>query len=316
MSQISSTASKNQNYGVFSWFYSLWKFSRPHTIIGTSLSVICLYLIANGNLENCLKLSHLWQLLGVWIACLLGNVYIVGLNQLEDVAIDRINKPHLPVAAGEFSQRQGQWIVGTTGVLALVIAAFFGSWLLTTVATSLAIGTAYSLKPIRLKRFPFLAALCIFSVRGIIVNLGLFLQFNNHLNDRNEIPLSIWVLTLFILIFTVAIAIFKDVPDMEGDKQYNISTFTLLLGKEKILALSLWIVSSCYLSTILAGILQLPGTNSVFLVISHTGLLILLWWRSRQVDLENKIAIAQFYQFIWKLFFLEYLFFPAACLLP
>jgi homogentisate phytyltransferase / homogentisate geranylgeranyltransferase len=316
MSQISSTATKNQKYEVFSWFYSLWKFSRPHTIIGTSLSVICLYLIANGNLENCLKLSHLWQLLGVWIACLFGNVYIVGLNQLEDVAIDRINKPHLPIAAGEFSHRQGQWIVGINGVLAMVVAAFFGSWLLTTVATSLAIGTAYSLKPIRLKRFPFLAALCIFSVRGIIVNLGLFLQFNNRLNNQNEIPLSIWVLTLFILIFTVAIAIFKDVPDMEGDKQYNISTFTLLLGKEKILVLSLWIVSSCYLGTILAGILQLPGTNSVFLVISHTGLLILLWWRSRQVDLENKIAIAQFYQFIWKLFFLEYLFFPASCLLP
>jgi homogentisate phytyltransferase/homogentisate geranylgeranyltransferase len=316
MSQISSTAAKNRKYGFFSWFYSLWKFSRPHTIIGTSLSVICLYLIANGNLENCLELSHLWQGLGVWLACLFGNVYIVGLNQLEDVAIDKINKPHLPIAAGEFSQHQGQWLVGITGILALVVAGFFGNWLFATVGVSLVIGTAYSLEPIRLKRFPFLAALCIFSVRGIIVNLGLFLHFNNSLNNQNEIPLSVWILTLFILIFTVAIAIFKDVPDTEGDKQYNISTFTLLLGKEKIFALSRGIVSSCYLGIILAGILRLPGTNSVFLVISHTGLLGLLWWRSRQVDLENKIAIAQFYQFIWKLFFLEYLFFPTACLLP
>jgi homogentisate phytyltransferase / homogentisate geranylgeranyltransferase len=38
-----------------------------------------------------------------------------------------------------------------------------------------------------------------------------------------------------------------------------------------------------------------------------------LYWRSRDVDLEQKVAIADFYQFIWKLFFLEYLLFPLAC---
>ena len=28
------------------WLYAFWKFSRPHTIIGTSLSVLGMYLIA------------------------------------------------------------------------------------------------------------------------------------------------------------------------------------------------------------------------------------------------------------------------------
>ena len=28
------------------WLYALWKFSRPHTIIGTSLSVLGVYLVA------------------------------------------------------------------------------------------------------------------------------------------------------------------------------------------------------------------------------------------------------------------------------
>jgi homogentisate phytyltransferase/homogentisate geranylgeranyltransferase len=59
----------------------------------------------------------------------------------------------------------------------------------------------------------------------------------------------------------------------------------------------------------------LPGVNTIFLVSTHLGLLFLLWWRSFQVDLLDKVAIASFYQFIWKLFFLEYLLFPAACLL-
>jgi len=42
----------------------------------------------------------------------------VGLNQLEDVAIDRINKPHLPLAAGEFSRPA--LIVAITGSLLLL----------------------------------------------------------------------------------------------------------------------------------------------------------------------------------------------------
>jgi homogentisate phytyltransferase / homogentisate geranylgeranyltransferase len=157
------------------WLYAFWQFSRPHTIIGTSLSVLALYLIAVavGN-----RNFSLIPVLGAWIACLCGNVYIVGLNQLEDIEIDKINKPHLPLASGVFSKIQGQLIVAITGVLALVIAWRNGPFLLGMVAISLAIGTAYSLPPIRLKRFPFWAAFCIFSVRGTIVNLGLFLHFS------------------------------------------------------------------------------------------------------------------------------------------
>jgi homogentisate phytyltransferase / homogentisate geranylgeranyltransferase len=315
MNHFSSTTPKSLLQEPISWLYSLWKFSRPHTIIGTSLSVLALYLIAIATSENYLGIESLGYLIGAWLACLCGNIYIVGLNQLEDVAIDRINKPHLPIAAGEFSRQQGQTIVTITGILAITIAALSGQWLLATVGVSLAIGTAYSLPPIRLKRFPFFAALCIFTVRGVIVNLGLFLHFSKTLSDREVLLPSVWVLTLFILIFTIAIAIFKDVPDMEGDKQYNITTFTLLLGKQTIFKLSRWIITICYLGVIFAAIARLPGVNATFLIVSHVSLLGLLWWHSRKVNLEDKIAIARFYQFIWKLFFWEYLLFPIACLL-
>jgi homogentisate phytyltransferase / homogentisate geranylgeranyltransferase len=315
MSQISSVTPKNLLQDPLSWLYSFWKFSRPHTIIGTSLSVLALYLIAIETLENAIAIDNLWQVFGTWIACICGNIYIVGLNQLEDIAIDCINKPHLPIAAGEFSRKQGQWIVATTGILALIVAGYFGFWLFATVSVSLAIGTAYSLPPIRLKRFPFWAALCIFTVRGVIVNLGLFLHLDHVIQGQEFLSPSVWVLTLFILVFTLAIAIFKDVPDLEGDRQYNITTFTLLLGKPAIFNLSRWIITSCYLGMIWVGIIKLPGINPLFVVTSHLSLLGLLWWRSRRVNLEDKSAIASFYQFIWKLFFLEYLVFPAACLL-
>jgi homogentisate phytyltransferase/homogentisate geranylgeranyltransferase len=303
------------------WLYAFWKFSRPHTIIGTSLSVLGMYAIAFDAVKENIRLSLLptphspLPLFLAWIACLCGNIYIVGLNQLEDVEIDKINKPHLPIASGEFSQRTGQILVAVTGILALVLAGSGGWYLFGMVSISLAIGTAYSLPPIRLKRFPFWAALCIFSVRGAIVNLGLFLHFNWLWQGFPGIPSSVWTLTGFILVFTLAIAIFKDIPDLEGDRQFHITTFTIALGKEKVFNLALWIVTACYVGMVFAGIVGLPLVNSTFLISTHLLLLALLWWRSRKVDLQNKSAIASCYQFIWKLFFLEYLLFPVACLL-
>lgn len=304
------------------WLYAFWKFSRPHTVIGTSLSVVGLSLIAlaesrAGALENGADLSlvsMLYSVLAALLACLCGNVYIVGLNQLEDVAIDRINKPHLPLASGEFSRRQGWMIVLIAGLLALSLSASQGRFLLATVWTSVLIGTAYSLPPIRLKRFPVWAALCIFSVRGAIVNLGLFLHFNQQLGGLTQIPPTVWALTLFVLVFTFAIAIFKDIPDIEGDRRYHITTFTIRLGATTVFNLARSVLMFCYLGMILAG-LVLPGVNPLFLVVSHSLMLILLWWRSTKVNLQNKSEIARFYQFIWKLFFLEYLLFPVACLL-
>jgi homogentisate phytyltransferase/homogentisate geranylgeranyltransferase len=237
------------------------------------------------------------------------------LNQLEDIDIDKINKPDLPLASGEFTRGQGQLIVIITCIVALALAWLTGPFLMGMVTISLAIGTAYSLPPIRLKQFPFWAALCIFSVRGTIVNLGLFLHFSWVLQRSQGIPGAVWALTVFILVFTFAIAIFKDIPDMEGDRFYNITTFTLQLGQQKVFNLALWVLTICYGGMILVALLNLAEVNTIFILITHTVALIVMWWQGAGVDLQDKQAITNFYQFIWKLFFIEYLIFPVSCLL-
>jgi len=94
----------------------------------TSLSVLGLYLIAYATAVGIVFIPYSYSSprFGKLVACLCGNVYIVGLNQLEDVAIDRINKPHLPLAAGEFSRRTAKLIVAITGSLALLLAWLMG----------------------------------------------------------------------------------------------------------------------------------------------------------------------------------------------
>lgn len=294
---------------------SFWKFSRPHTIIGTSLSVWALYFIVLATVSAPLG-SGLNAVFAAWFACLCGNIYIVGLNQLFDVEIDQLNKPSLPLASGDYSRRQGQVIVGLAAILALATAFYGGPWLMATVGISLIIGTAYSMPPIRLKRFSFLAALCILTVRGVVVNLGLFLFFSESLGGEPVISALVWVLTGFILLFTVAIAIFKDVPDMDGDRQFRIQTLTLQYGKDWVLGLTRLILLICYGLMIALGLWGRLAVNIPFFVTYHGVLLLLFWWRSESVDLTDKEAIRDFYQFIWKLFFLEYILFPLACLLP
>ena len=294
---------------------ALWQFSRPHTVIGTSLSAIALFAIAWSQGYSELS-SSLSSLVWVIVACLCGNVYIVGLNQLEDIEIDKINKPHLPLASGAFSIREAQIIVVVAGIAAVAIAMWQGIFLALTVIASLLIGTVYSLPPIRLKQFPFWASLCIFVVRGVVINLGLFLHFNQLLNQRSHIPNEIWLLTVFVLIFTYVIAIFKDMPDTEGDAKFNIATLSIILGQAAVFNLSRQILVWLYLGTILVSLSSLISSiNIPIIAISHISLAIAMWWRSMQVDLSDRASISAFYQFIWKLFYLEYIIFPLACIL-
>ena len=337
------------------WLYALWKFSRPHTIIGTSLSVFGLFAITWATADSLGTVttrlpspSALFISLFAWLACLCGNVYVVGLNQIEDVDIDRINKPHLPLASGEFSPLEGVILVSATGVLALTLALSQGPFLFGMVGLSLLLGTAYSLPPLRLKRFPFWASFCILTVRGVIVNLGLFLHYGQKFGLPLTIPAKIWALTLFILFFSIAIAIFKDIPDIEGDRRYNIITFTVRLGQRAVFNSARGILTICYAGMGLIGSL-IPNVNGPFLVGTHLLILGYFWLLSFRVAFHQtavrasaktnrfqpsdalrpllslyfpppagtakSISYPAFYQFIWKLFFWEYLIFPLACLL-
>ena len=266
------------------WLKAFWKFSRPHTIIGTSLSVIGVFVVSWTVVQDSVAapLLNVLSLLLPLVACLAGNVYIVGLNQIEDVAIDRINKPSLPIASGEFSRSDAWSIVIFVGSLSAFLAAFADGYLLSTVLLSLLIGTAYSVPPVRLKRFPFWASVCILTVRGVVVNLGLFLHYSYQLRLPLQIPARMWLLTAFVLIFSIVIAIFKDIPDIECDRRFNINTFTVQLGQARVYQIARLILSVCYIGT-MALAPWIAGINWQFVWVTHIALLGLFWWRSYRV---------------------------------
>lgn len=295
---------------------ALWQFTRPHTILGSTLSLCGIYTITAARTGQLGAPRGLWALVLALAVVLAGNVYIVGINQIRDVEIDRINKPYLPLAAGDLTTRVAMVLVCVTGVAALIAAlviAPLSCFLL--LALALLIGSAYSLPPLHLKRFPVWAALCIVVVRGPIVNVGATWYFNAALGAPREIPPSVWVLTAFVTGFAFAIAWLKDIPDIDGDRRFNILTLSARLGARSVFRLGRAWLSACYLGVVGAVILGVPGLNRPFLIVSHLAVVAWVWIASRRVQPGEKASITRFYMFVWRLFALEYVLFPIACVI-
>ncbi|KAL5746056.1 hypothetical protein ACOSP7_027202 [Xanthoceras sorbifolium] len=81
-----------------------WRFLRPHTIRGTTLGSVALVARALIENSNLIKWSVVLKAFSGLVALLCGNGYIVGINQIYDIGIDKyvvklfnfFHNPHLP----------------------------------------------------------------------------------------------------------------------------------------------------------------------------------------------------------------------------
>ena len=292
----------------------LWRFSRPHTIVGTAVSVAGLFVIVAAGLDRVDPGRAAFHLFWTLVAALSVNVFIVGINQISDVEIDRINKPFLPIAAGDLGRDAAWWIVAAAGALPVLLAITQGALETAAVAGALAVGTAYSVPPARLKRYPVVASMCVSGVRSAIVNLGVAAHFSAALASGPAIPDAVWALTLFVLPFSLAIAILKDVPDAEGDRRHQIATFTVRHGGRTVMRAGLAVLTCAYVGMALLGPLLVDGAQPVALAGGHLAALALLWLAARGVDPSDHAGFTRFYLRVWQLFFLEYAVVPLSCL--
>jgi homogentisate phytyltransferase/homogentisate geranylgeranyltransferase len=281
----------------------LVRFSRPHTIIATSLQVLTMWLIVVAPRwpdQASLVLVSL-----TLSACLALNLFIVGINQVVDVNIDRVNKPWLPVAAATLSGRSAVVISLLAGLYALGAAALAGPYLLATVALIMAIGAAYSLPPVHLKRFPIAAALSIALARGLLANVGLAFHYGQAYG--RPVPLGLTVLIgLFFFGFGLVIALYKDMPDAAGDRMHRIETFTTRLGARYVLGVGRLLLTACYALPIGLAIWRLPQPGALALLLSHALIIGSFWVISARVDLGRQRSIANFYTFLWTMFYAEF----------
>jgi homogentisate solanesyltransferase len=202
---------------------ALYKFTRPHTIRGTILASVCGTIRALVDTPGVL-MDLQWQarlpraLIGM-AALLLGNAFIVGINQIYDVSIDRLNKPFLPVASGEMSKRFAWIAVVTSAVVGpLLVRNFFPPLLFQLYSFGLFLGLVYSVPPIRTKKNPILAGLTIACVRGFLLNFGVYYAVKDTLGETFSWSPKVAFIARFMTVFATVIAVTKDMPDIEGDK--------------------------------------------------------------------------------------------------
>lgn len=292
---------------------AFWRFLRPHTIRGTCIGASAL--VAKALLENPQLIN--WVLLpkalrGL-LALLCGNGYIVGINQIYDVGIDKVNKPFLPVAAGDLSVTSA-WVL-VLGLAALgvgLVSTNFGPLITGLYSFGLFLGAIYSVPPLRLKRFAVPAFLIIATVRGFLLNFGVYYATRAALGLNFQWSPSIVFITCFVTLFATVIAITKDLPDVEGDKKFNISTFATKMGVQKISFLGSGLLLMNYVGAIGAAILMPDAFNTRVMVTAHACLGVALVYQTWLLDSAkySKEAIAGFYRFIWNLFYTQYALLP------
>lgn len=292
---------------------AFWKFLRPHTIRGTILGSIAV--TSKALLENPALID--WALvpkaaLGV-LALLCGNGYIVGINQIYDVDIDAVNKPFLPVAAGELSPRTAWFLCVALAAAGLGITTInFGPLISKLYAFGLFLGTIYSVPPLRLKRSAVAAFMIIATVRGFLLNFGVYYAVRAALGQSFQWSPPIAFITCFVTMFAIVIAITKDLPDVEGDRKYGIDTFATRLGVRNISFLGSGLLLANYAAAVGLALYMPTAFNAAVMAPAHAVLGLMLAYQTLKLDSAKytQPAIAAFYRFIWNLFYAEYFILP------
>jgi len=278
--------------------HTLWKFSRPHTIIGSTVSIVVLFLLQGGSLTD-----QYLILLTTLVSALGCNVCITGLNQVIDVELDKINKPELPIASGELSISTAKKIVIISGLIAVGAAALLHWVLLLIIIVILILGITYSVPPIQLKKHHLPAAFAITIVRGVLVNIGMALHFSKMFEGDFNIQPVIYPLTIFITAFSLAIAWYKDLPDRAGDAHFGYKTFPLLYSPKIALYLGAGFVMAAYGWCIYWSIIMKEQLLMYSLIVLSIAFMIHL----STAKLNEQKSIRRFYQLFWVFFFATYL---------
>ena len=286
-------------------FSGIIAFTRPHTIKGTLLATVSGYML----MSLYTGVSDAYGALGnILTSGIFANIFIVGINQLVDVEIDKKNGKKLPIATGELSWTTARDIVGFSLIGAVTVAYYQSRLWGNVVACMCSIGFLYSVPPIRLKRFAVPAALCIVMARGVLGTVGGTLAYAEAMgHELDDFALGhLKNFTLIMVVFTTVISLMKDVPDVEGDMVENVRSLSVLIGPGLVSDICRGLIYGVYAWVILTGVASVEGG------IMHVYGLVWLWGRTvkrvedssyqsvRVIEMHNYLHV------IWPLFYYEF----------
>jgi geranylgeranylglycerol-phosphate geranylgeranyltransferase len=206
-----------------------WEFARPFTLIAPALGMLSggVTALGAGQPKAIVPGLLLKIALGTAMAAAL-NGASNGINQIYDLAIDRVNKPRRPLPSGRMSMREAGWVSAFLYVLAAVLAALVNlqCFLLATTAAVLTI--LYSVPPVRTKRSGVLANVTIAIPRGLLLKVAGWSTVRSVL--PSEVGWEPWYIGLVFGTFLLGASTTKDFADMKGDAADGCMTLPVRYG--------------------------------------------------------------------------------------
>ncbi|MGD0693925.1 MAG: UbiA family prenyltransferase [Terriglobia bacterium] len=199
-----------------------WNFSRPFTLVPPMIGIFSGSLIGYGA-------SHApFRVLAVASAVLAAGVLNAasnGLNQICDLANDRINKPHRPLPSGQLSLKQAWIFVGVTYFVALALVAWVNREVFVIYVIAALATVAYSAPPVRLKKDPIGSNLIIALIRGELLKVAGWAAVATVLTSIEP-----WYIGFIYFVFLLGATTTKDFADMEGDRAAGCITLPVKYG--------------------------------------------------------------------------------------
>ena len=164
------------------------------------------------------------------------------LNQYADVELDKVVKPYRPLPSGLVSREEAlglSWLLAMFAVArAFTISTFFGLITLTLIFFAV----FYSLAPFSPRRIhPLLNTGWMAFSRGFLPMFAVWSVYG----DLN----MAWPYSVLAFLWVFGFQASKDVPDMDGDKQFGIRTIPNIYGRKGLLATMLLCTSLFMIAT-------------------------------------------------------------------
>ena len=207
-----------------------FRFIRPFTLLVPALGMVCGALMglsvdpkgvsdwSPGGEEIILRI-----LAGAVLAASL-NAFSNGLNQICDLEIDRVNKPHRLLPSGRISMPEAWGLSLVFLVVALLLAIWINLQCFLVVLGG-ALGTClYSAPPFRTKSRGIWANLTIAVVRGTLLPVAGWSTVKHVLQPEP------WVLGAILGVYFLGAVTTKDFSDVEGDRRGGCRTLPVIYG--------------------------------------------------------------------------------------
>ncbi|XP_024025065.1 homogentisate solanesyltransferase, chloroplastic-like [Morus notabilis] len=284
-----------------------YNFLRPVSILQVIIANICLFASVLVENPQLFKLSVLLKAFPGLLAMIFANAYYAGINQIYDVDIDKVNKPYLPIAAGNLSVKQAWYLM-----IFYVLAGLLILWLMNadTITTSLYcfglfLATFYSAPPFRFKISSLATAIVLPLNAGFIQILGILYTTRVSLGlPFLWSPQIVFFLT-FVPVFYLVISFVKDIIDVEGDMKYNIRTFAAIFGPRITIFLGTGILLVNYIRAIALAIYMPQAFKLHIMVPAHSLLALWLIFEAKMAEKANYTKEALRDVLPWKLVEIE-----------